>query len=230
MAEHKRPDVRDKPSAPADRGAGFRKPMKKKKQSCGEEKKRRGKRGSHRAGGETVAPEEVIRQKRRRCADTEDIASFLARLAAMAVLLVLLFGFVFGVTPMADDDMSPRISAGDLLLYYRLADDYVSGDVMVFQKDGEQYVGRVVARGGDSVEVTEEAALVVNGSTVLETDIYYSTPRYENGPEYPVALAEDEYFILCDYREGARDSRYFGPVSRDEIKGKVITVIRRSGL
>lgn len=138
--------------------------------------------------------------------------------------------FVFGVTPMADDDMSPRISAGDLLLYYRLADDYVSGDVMVFQKDGEQYVGRVVARGGDTVEVTEEATLVVNGSTVLETDIYYSTPRYENGPEYPVTLSEGEYFILCDYREGAWDSRYFGPVSRDEVKGKVITVIRRSGL
>ena len=131
---------------------------------------------------------------------------------------------------MADDDMSPRISAGDLLLYYRLADDYVSGDVMVFRKDGEQYVGRVVARGGDTVEVTEEATLVVNGSTVLETDIYYSTPRYENGPDYPVTMAEEEYFILCDYREGARDSRYFGPVSRNEVKGKVITVIRRSGL
>ena len=229
VAEHRHPAARDKPSAPAGMGAGSGKPAKKKEQRRVEKKKRRGKRGS-RAGSAPVTPEEVIRRKRRRCADAEDIVSFFTRLAAMAVLLVLLFGFVFGVTPMADDDMSPRISAGDLLLYYRLADNYVSGDVMVFQKDGEQYVGRVVARGGDTVEVTEEATLVVNGSTVLETDIYYSTPRYENGPEYPVTLAEGEYFILCDYREGARDSRYFGPVGRDEIKGKVITVIRRSGL
>ena len=45
-----------------------------------------------------------------------------------------------------------------------------------------------------------------------------------------LTLAEDEFFVLCDYREGARDSRYFGPVSEDEIKGKVITVVRRSGL
>ena len=229
MAEHKRPAVRDKPPAPAGRGASSGKPVKQRDKSYAKKKKRRGKRGS-RAGSVPVTPEEVIRRKRRRCADAEDIVSFFTRLAAMAVLLVLLFGFVFGVTPMADDDMSPRISAGDLLLYYRLADDYVSGDVMVFQKDGEQYVGRVVARGGDTVEVTEEATLVVNGSTVLETDIYYSTPRYENGPDYPVTMAEGEYFILCDYREGARDSRYFGPVSRDEVKGKVITVIRRSGL
>ena len=229
MAEHKRPAVRDKPPAPAGRGASSGKPVKQRDKSYAKKKKRRGKRGS-RAGSVPVTPEEVIRRKRRRCADAEDIVSFFTRLAAMAVLLVLLFGFVFGVTPMADDDMSPRISAGDLLLYYRLADDYVSGDVMVFQKDGEQYVGRVVARGGDTVEVTEEATLVIDGSTVLETDIYYSTPRYENGPEYPVTLAEGEYFILCDYREGARDSRYFGPVSRGEVEGKVITVIRRSGL
>ena len=96
--------------------------------------------------------------------------------------------------------------------------------------DGEQYVGRIVANPGDTVEVTDQATLVVNGSTVLENDIYYTTPKYDNGPAYPVTLAQDEYFILCDYREGARDSRYFGPVSLAEIKGKVITVVRRSGL
>ena len=175
-------------------------------------------------------PEDIIKAKRRRCADAEDIAGFLTKLVAIVVLLGLLFGFAFGVTPMANDDMSPRISAGDLLLYYRLADDWANGDVMVFEKDGEQYVGRIVARGGDTVEVTDQATLVVNGSTVLENDIYYTTPKYDDGPAYPITLAGDEFFILCDYREGARDSRYFGPVSLAEIKGKVITVVRRSGL
>lgn len=175
-------------------------------------------------------PADIIKAKRRRCADAEDIAGFLTKLAAIVVLLALLFGFAFGVTPMENDDMSPRISAGDLLLYYRLADDLVTGDVLVFEKDGEQYVGRIVANPGDTVEVTDQATLVVNGSTVLENDIYYTTPKYDNGPAYPVTLAQDEYFILCDYREGARDSRYFGPVGLAEIKGKVITVVRRSGL
>ena len=175
-------------------------------------------------------PADIIKAKRRRCADAEDIAGFLTKLAAIVVLLGLLFGFAFGVTPMENDDMSPRISAGDLLLYYRLADDLVTGDVLVFEKDGEQYVGRIVANPGDTVEVTDQATLVVNGSTVLENDIYYTTPKYDNGPAYPLTLAQDEYFILCDYREGARDSRYFGPVSLAEIKGKVITVVRRSGL
>ena len=47
---------------------------------------------------------------------------------------------------------------------------------------------------------------------------------------YPVTLADGEYFVLCDYREGAKDSRYYGPVRRSELKGKVITVLRRSNL
>ena len=177
-----------------------------------------------------LTPQQVIKQRRRRCADAESISSFPVKLVAIILLLVILLAYFFGITPMENDDMSPRISAGDLLLYYRLADDYVTGDVMVFEKNGQQYVGRIVAQGGDTVQVTDQATLVINGSTVLESDIYYTTPKYDNGPTYPLTLAADEYFILCDYREGARDSRYFGPVSQSEVKGKVITVVRRSDI
>lgn len=116
------------------------------------------------------------------------------------------------------------------MLYYRLDRDFISDDVVVFTKNGGQYTGRIVAVGGDSVEITEDAQLVVNGGIVMDSDIFYTTPQYESDVTYPVQLAEDEYFILCDYREGARDSRYFGPVNASEIKGKVITVIRRSNL
>ena len=193
--------------------------------------RRKAKRGG-KANGDAAppTPAQVIQAKRRRCADAADIANFLTRLAAIVVLLAGLFGIAFGITPMQNDDMAPRISAGDLLLYYRLADDWATGDVMVFTKDGEQYVGRIVAHGGDTVEVTDQATLVVNGSTVLENNIFYTTPKYEGGPAYPLTLADGEFFVLCDYREGARDSRYFGPVTAAEIKGKVITVVRRSGL
>lgn len=159
-----------------------------------------------------------------------DVISFLGRLAAMAGLIWLMFGVVFGITPMRNADMTPRISAGDLLMYYRLEQNYRSQDIVVFEKDGEVYTGRIVAREGDSVEITQHAELMINGSVILEQEIYYSTPRYESEVTYPVTLGDGEYFVLCDYREGARDSRYFGAVDQKEIKGKVITVIRRSGL
>ena len=159
-----------------------------------------------------------------------EIRLFLTRLTAMVLLMWVLFGLIFGICPMKNEDMMPIISSGDLLLYYRLQQSFVSGDVIVLQKDGKRYVGRVAAHGGDTVEITEDAQLSVNGSTVIENDIYYSTPRYESEIAYPVTLAENEVFVLCDYREGAKDSRYFGPVSKSEIKGKVITIVRRSNL
>lgn len=175
-------------------------------------------------------PEQVINARLRYLANKEDVESFFTRLAAMILLLLLLFGLAFGVTAMKDDDMSPRISAGDLMLYYRLEQNFRINDVVVLEKDGKQYVGRIVAQGGDTVEITEEAQLKINGSVVWENDIYYSTPQYDSAVAYPVSLSDKQFFVLCDYREGARDSRYFGAVDLSEIKGKVITVIRRSGL
>ena len=177
-----------------------------------------------------LTPELVIRSRLRRLANREDIWSFFSKLIMMVLLLWILFGVLFGITPMQNNDMSPRISAGDLLLYYRLEDTLRTNDVVVFEKDGKEYTGRIVGKGGESVEITEDSRLKINGSNVMESDIFYTTPRYDDSVAYPVDLAEDEYFILCDYREGARDSRYFGAVKRSEIKGKVITILRRSNL
>ena len=84
-----------------------------------------------------------------------EIHLFLIRLAFLLVFLWVLFGLLFGITTMKNNDMSPRISAGDLLFYYRL-EKPKSGDVVVLQKAGEKYVGRVIAAGGDTVEITEE--------------------------------------------------------------------------
>ena len=204
--------------------------MKQKSKSKGQGKRTAPLKSSRQKAAAPLTPEEVILQRRRRLADREEVTSFLSRLTGLAVLLWILFGFVFGITPMRNDDMTPRISAGDLMLYYRLADTWHADDVVVFEKDGVQYTGRIIGKGGDSVEITQDAQVVINGSYVAESDIYYSTPQYESDVTYPVNLAEDELFILCDYRQGAKDSRYFGPVKLSEVKGKVITVIRRSGL
>ena len=155
---------------------------------------------------------------------------FLIRLLTLIGMLYLLFGCMFGITTIKNEDMAPRMSAGDLVLYYRLDKHPVAGDVIVYKKKSRQYVGRIVARGGDSVEITEEATVKVNESVVLEQNIFYQTPQYESAVTYPFLLQEQQYFVLGDYREGAMDSRYFGAVDTREIKGKIITVIRRNSL
>ena len=158
------------------------------------------------------------------------LRNFLVRLFLLIMVIGILFGVVFGLTPMANADMQPAVCAGDLMLYYRLDKNLNSDDVVVFQKEGIQYTGRIVAVPGDVVEITDESDLMVNKSTVMEDNIFYTTPAYDSEVEYPLALKEDQYFILCDNREGAKDSRSFGVVDTSEIKGKVITIVRRSGI
>lgn len=158
------------------------------------------------------------------------LRNFLVRLFLLITVIGILFGVVFGLTPMANADMQPAVCAGDLMLYYRLDKNLNSDDVVVFQKEGIQYTGRIVAVPGDVVEITDESELMVNKNTVMEDNIFYTTPAYDSEVEYPLALKEDQYFILCDNREGAKDSRSFGVVDTGEIKGKVITIVRRSGI
>lgn len=158
-----------------------------------------------------------------------EIKAFFIRLVILLIFLWLLFGVFFELHQCVEMTC-PRISAGDLLLYYRLEKNFNSGDVLVFRKQGKISTGRVVAHGGDSVEITGWR-LKVNGSIVIETNVFYKILPYDKKKvNYPLSLKKDEVFLLCDYREGGRDSRYFGAVSKKEIKGKVITILRRSDL
>lgn len=162
--------------------------------------------------------------------DRRDIVGFLARLAFFVVTLWLLFGVVLGVGAVTTGEMAPRICSGDVMLYWRLSQGFNEGDVVVYTADGEERLGRVVARPGDGVTVTEAGELMVNGAVVVESDITTPTPRYESAVDYPVHLAADEFFVLADLREGGHDSRLYGPIARSQIKGNVISVLRRSNL
>lgn len=156
-------------------------------------------------------------------------------LLLLVVLWALFFKFI-GLMRMPSDEMYPRIDAGDMVLYYRLDTDVRAQDVIVINKstpDNEEpriYVLRVVAAHGDTVEISDSDRLMINGSNMVETNIFYPTPRYEGFVDYPLTLGEDECFVLADSRNGGSDSRYFGPVRRDEILGTVITILRRNNL
>ena len=146
------------------------------------------------------------------------------------ILVWLMLGVVFGIMKAPSIDMSPRIDYGDLLLYYRWDNKIDINEVVVINKNDTIYIGRVIAVGGDTVEITDDAVLIVNGNAINEPNIFYTTPRYEGYEEFPQTVPEGQYFILVDRREGGEDSRYYGTVTDKEIKGSVVTIIRRNNL
>ena len=92
------------------------------------------------------------------------------------------------------------------------------------------FICRVVAGPGDTVEIGEGDRLIINGNSMNETNIFYSTPQYGSFVEYPYTVGEGQYFVLADSRSGGADSRFFGAVSGDEILGTVISILRRNNL
>lgn len=175
-------------------------------------------------------PAEAIAGRKRKYHQREEVMTFVKRLFWLAAMLLLIFGLIFGVTPMPDNAMHPGISAGDLLLYFRRAAGYSDGDVVVWRKGGKTWAGRIAARSGDTVDIDDDGHLAINGNRKIETDIVYQTTRYGDRVTYPLTLKAGQFFVLGDYRIGARDSRYDGPISQEAIAGKVILVIRGSDL
>lgn len=113
---------------------------------------------------------------------------------------------------------------------------------------GRDYVKRVVALPGETVEI-KDAQLYVNGEKVQDHDyeVYSAMQRYTFTPtdtpeEYqkkwedmvledyygfllrdqfgPVTVPENTYFALGDNRDHSCDSRFWGPVPRESIKGR----------
>ena len=148
------------------------------------------------------------------------------KITVIAIAIATIFTFVYGFHRNTDPDMAPMVKTGDLVLFYRLDRDYTIGDLLVLDFQGERQVRRVVARGGDTVDI-EEGGLIVNGAMQQEPEIHGETWRYENGTDFPLTVGPGQVFVLGDAREDATDSRVYGPVDTGDTLGTVITTLRR---
>ena len=169
-------------------------------------------------------------KKKQRRKGMNDVQWFAMQVLIFVIVLYVLFAHIIGITTMPSADMYPRIDSGDFLLYYRLDRDPKAQDIVVYEKNDTKYVGRVIAVQGDSVEITKDNAVKVNGYNMIESNIFYETYPLEGYTKYPLTLGAGQCFILADQRQGSEDSRYFGPVDYSELDGTVITVMRRSNL
>ncbi len=100
------------------------------------------------------------------------------------------------------------------------------GDIVVFHypNDPKNYfIKRVIGLPGETVEISGGQVKIYNDKNpngiVLDEkayldDVYTSGSRTET-------LKADEYFVLGDNRPSSLDSRYFGPVGKAAIVGRV---------
>lgn len=172
--------------------------------------------------------EAVIKSRREDALLRRDTLSLIFRVIFIAAVAYLLFAKVFLITQMKGNDMFPALKDGDLIIAFRLQQDYVKNDIAVFETGGAQHVGRAIALDSDVVALNDSGTLIING-TVQGGEIFYPTYAGE-GIDYPFRVPQNSMFFLGDNRTKAVDSRSFGPVPMEHVKGKVITILRRRGL
>lgn len=171
---------------------------------------------------------EVIRARRIALNTKAGYVSLLERIVVLAIAAYVIFTQVFLITQNHGLGMFPALKDGDLVIAYRLQQEYAKNDVVVYTVNGVRKVGRIAANGTDVVVFDESGTFRVNG-TAQNGDIMYPTYAKEN-LEYPYRVPENEVFILGDYRTQTTDSRDFGSISMEQVEGKVITILRRRGL
>lgn len=155
-----------------------------------------------------------------------DILYLAAKIATLAIVIIVMFTVVFGFVRVGDMSMKPAVMEGDLVVYYRMQKNYMAGDLVVVSINGKDQVRRVVAVAGETVDISEDG-LRVNGNLQQESYIYTETNAFTEGISFPVTLSDGEIFVLGDKRDISEDGRIYGAVAVKATKGKVITIMRR---
>ena len=100
---------------------------------------------------------------------------------------------------------------------------------IIYLKDENKYlVKRVIGLPGETVSY-REGKLYINGT---ETEEDFFNQEYVSSYDgvfmkdvEEITLGEDEYYCLGDNRPRSRDSRYYGPFTKDQIRCKGALII-----
>jgi signal peptidase I len=111
-------------------------------------------------------------------------------------------------------------------LSYRISNPQ-RGDIVVFRYplDPKQFfIKRVIGLPGETVEVNEDGIKIYNNehpNGMLLDETYLGPGVQSSMTRRTITLKDDEYFVMGDNRGASLDSRYFGPIKRTDIVGRV---------
>ena len=135
----------------------------------------------------------------------------------IVVVVVLIRTFIITPVRVDGDSMKNTLKNGDILLLYKLSSiDRFDIIVLDEEKDNEKIIKRVIGLPGETVAI-KKGKIYINDKVIDDEYAYGETSDYNK-----VTLRDDEYFILGDNRLISKDSRYFGPIKDNEIKGKIV--------
>jgi len=100
------------------------------------------------------------------------------------------------------------------------------GDVIVFifPKDRDKdFIKRVIGTEGEEVEIIRNK-IYINDKLIDDPWGHFTMPRASIEEYGPVKVPRDFLFVMGDNRDNSQDSRYWGFVDVNEVKGKAFII------
>ncbi len=146
-------------------------------------------------------------------------------LLAAAVIAAVIAGALayFPVVHVGGDSMAPTLQSGDVVAAVRTR-EVRTGDLVLFDGTHAQpWIKRVIALGGDEVNILPDGTVQVNGETLAE-EYVQSLTRGECDIEFPFTVPYGRIFVLGDQRALSVDSRHAIPgcIHEEQIIGRVV--------
>lgn len=102
------------------------------------------------------------------------------------------------------------------------------GDILIFEypKDRRNiYIKRVIGLPGDSIEIKDKK-LYINKELLKESYVIHTDKRVFTADQNhrdnlgPIKVPDNSYFMMGDNRDQSNDSRFWGFLHSNNIKGK----------
>ena len=150
------------------------------------------------------------------------VSAFLFALIAVVVVMT----FCFRIVDVDGSSMMNTLHDRDKVIVTGLNYEPRVGDIVVASHGvdlNKAIVKRVIAVGGQTVDINSETGEVIVDGVVLDEPYINGSTVAENDVEFPLEVEEGKVFVLGDNRPISKDSRYaeVGLIDKEWIIGKV---------
>lgn len=165
------------------------------------------------------------------------------KITGIVLIIILGFGSIFFLEhyyqtnvlqsyKMSSPSMSPSLLVGDCIMADKSLQDIADierGDIVVFAypRDPQlDYVKRAIGLPGDILEIKDKEVFI-NGQRHAESYAVYSDERIfpasvnRRDNIGPVTVPDNALFVMGDNRDRSNDSRFWGFLKSDNLKGRV---------
>ncbi|HTM04442.1 MAG TPA: signal peptidase I [Vicinamibacterales bacterium] len=181
------------------------------------------------------------------------IREYFESICVAVILALFVRTFVVQAFKIPTGSMEPNLMIGDHLLVNKFVfaptlsrfEDALlpvtrihRGDILVFkfpEDPNRDFIKRVIGLPGETLELRHKK-IYINGTLLDEPYAHFlfppsdesgdnSLPNFDVRENYgPVTVPADHYFMMGDNRDNSEDSRYWGFMPRDYVKGKALFI------